>query len=394
MNPPSFALGNIPFYWRMLDDFGADRLGIPDLLPFSFAFRPELQLVTQLENPEVLRWLHRVYRENANVGYLQEGHALALPYGNEFLSFLDELLAKNQLTPQTAMEIGCGGVYLLKMLKARGMTVCGVDPSPVSGEQARQAGIELIADFYPAQGLTRKVDLVFHHNVLEHVADPVKFLQAHHNNLQPGGLIVVAVPDCTEAIEHGDISMMLHEHLAYFDAESLARTFTAAGFEVLDIGRSRYGGVLFGAGHVPVTATRTSIGNTDTGKFDRFCNNATLVINRFDQWMVERSASRCGIGFYVPLRAVPYIATCGRTADHRFFDDDPGIYGKYFAGIKVRVENFNDLKERPVDHLLISSLPFGDRIAQKITAGIEKRINVTLLRDLVSLSPLKSDTSP
>ena len=391
MNPSSFTLGNIPFYWRMLDDYSADRLGIPDLLPFSFAFRSELQLVTQLENPEVLHWLHRVYRENANVGYLQEGHALATPYGDEFLRFLDELLVRNRLAPHTAMEIGCGGVYLLKMLKARGMAVCGVDPSPVSGEQARRAGIELIADFYPASGLTRKVDLMFHHNVLEHVADPVGFLQAHHANLQPGGIIVAAVPDCTEAIERGDISMMLHEHLVYFDADSLARTFAAAGFEVLDIGRSRYGRVLFGAGRVPAEQARASTSVLSDEKFMRFCNQATVATENFRKWLDTSKISECDVGFYVPIRAIPYLAACNQLKGYRFFDDDPGIKGRFFAGIEVSVENFDGLKTWPVDMLLVTSLAFGEKITGKVSAHFGNEISVTRLEDLLPLPTARRD---
>jgi 2-polyprenyl-3-methyl-5-hydroxy-6-metoxy-1,4-benzoquinol methylase len=368
----------------MLDHYGADRLGIPDLLPFSFSFRPELQLVTQLENPEVIHWLRRVYQEDANVGYLQEGHALSVPYGDEFLRFLDQLLVASRMAPRTAMEIGCGGVYLLRMLKARGLEVCGVDPSPVSAEQARRSGIELITEFYPSPSLTRKADLIFHHNVLEHVADPVAFLRAHHANLEPRGLVVTAVPDCSEAIERGDISMMLHEHLVYFDEDSLARTLTAAGFEVLEIGRSRYGGVLFGAGRAPGTAIPESAGVDDHGKFDRFCRNAESAIERFRRWMYEHSAPGRGAGFYVPLRAIPYLAACGRMGGYRFFDDDPGIRGKYFCGVDVPVENFDDLAAHPVDSILVASLAFGEKIAGKMTTRLKDRIRVTLLRDLVA----------
>ena len=381
----SFPLGDVPFYWRMLDDFGADRKGIPDLLPFSFSFRPELQLITQFENSAVLDWLRRVYREDANVGYLQEGHALSVPYGDEFLRFVDEVLDRHQLSPKSAMEIGCGGVYLLKRLRDRGFAVCGIDPSPVSSQQARNAGLELIADFYPSPGLSRRADLLFHHNVLEHVADPVEFLRAHHANLNPGGQVIVAVPDCSEAIERGDVSMMLHEHLVYFDEASLANTFIAAGFEVLDVGRSRFGGVLFGAARMPSVASAVTPlpENPGTAKFDRFRKLADRAIQNFSSWMESHRAAGRSVGFYVPLRAIPYLAACGHLSGYRFFDDDPGIHSKYFAGIRVQVEDFKDLSANPVDHLLVASLAFGEKIATKVKNRFEDNVRTSVLRDIL-----------
>jgi 2-polyprenyl-3-methyl-5-hydroxy-6-metoxy-1,4-benzoquinol methylase len=384
VNGATFELGNVPFYWRMLDSFGADRLGVPDYLPFGFSFRPELQLVIQRPNSAVLGWLNRVYRENANVGYLQDGHALSLPYGEEFLRFLDSQLAQRAPASQRATEIGCGGTYLLKMLKDRGIDVCGVDPSPVSRLHAQRAGIELIEDFYPTRLLSRKADLLFHHNVLEHVSDPVGFLRAHHADLNPDGVVATAVPDCTEHIEHGDLSMMLHEHLAYFDADSLALTLTAAGFRVLDIARSRFGGVLYGAARPGKNVPPTQRAMTDNDKFTRFCRKAERAIRHFGDWVRARVAAPNGLGFYVPLRAIPYLAACGIARGVRFFDDDPGIRGRYFAGIDVPVESFEDLKARPVDHLMICSHAFGARIAERVAQHFGGRIRIALLHELAT----------
>lgn len=80
-------LGLVPFYWRTKPAPGPDGSGIPQRLPFAFAFDRGLQLVIQQRRPEVLDWLHVVYTRDANVGYLQEGHALAESYGNDFLNF-------------------------------------------------------------------------------------------------------------------------------------------------------------------------------------------------------------------------------------------------------------------------------------------------------------------
>jgi SAM-dependent methyltransferase len=274
------------------------------------------------------------------------------------------------------------------MLRDRGLDVCGIDPSPVSSQQAQRAGIALIQDFFPSPRITRKADLMFHHNVLEHVSDPVAFLEAHHANLNPGGLVVTAVPDCSECIEGGDVSMVIHEHLAYFDSDSLARTFAAAGFQDVHVGRSSFGGVLYGSGRAAGnagTAAPAAPGNED--KFSRYCDKARITLARFGDYARRAAAAPHGVGFYVPLRAIPYLSACSLSAPFRFFDDDPGIHGKYFAGVDVPVENFDDLAARPVSHLLVCSFSFGEKIAARVRQHFGPRVQVTLLQDLVAPAP-------
>ena len=73
----SLELGEVPFYWRIKKSITQPPQDIPARLPFAFSFMDDLQLVIQRRDPEVLKWLEHVYREDANVGYLQDGHALA-----------------------------------------------------------------------------------------------------------------------------------------------------------------------------------------------------------------------------------------------------------------------------------------------------------------------------
>ena len=217
-------LGMVPFYWRTKAAAHQPPQDLPDRLPFRFSFEPSLQLIIQQRDAGVLRWLERVYSEDANVGYLQEGHALAQSYGGEFLDFFQRASRVLPRRPATAADIGCGGVYLLQQVKASGLTVKGIDPSPVTVEAGRRAGIEIIQSFYPKPALEEKFDVLFHYDVLEHIEDPVAFLRAHKANLADGGGLVFAVPDCTHHIALGDVSMVLHEHLNYFDKDSLANT--------------------------------------------------------------------------------------------------------------------------------------------------------------------------
>jgi len=374
-------LGLVPFYWRTKSSIDQAPQDIPTVLPFSFTFNEKLQLIIQKRNPEVLDALERVYTENANVGYLQEGHALAQSYGGEFIEFFERATSSLSTPPKSVADIGCGGVYLLQELKKRGLSVKGIDPSPVTVEAGRRAGIEIVPDFYPSDSLTQRFDVLIHYDVLEHVEDPVAFLRSHHSNMLSTGGIIFAVPDCTEHIALGDISMMLHEHLNYYDEESLTNVVRAAGFEPRMLQAAKHGGVLLCfATPQEVNNDSKNIENSGCEKFDRFHENAKTSMQRF-----MRLANSCGdgtLGLYVPLRAFPYLGAFNNTFHLRFFDDDPGLHGRLYDGFDVSVENFSDLVGNPPPNLMICSLAFGDRIAEKLTRESLPFIKVTRWREL------------
>lgn len=374
-------LGMVPFYWRTKPTASHPPYDIPNFLPFRFSFEPDLQLVIQQRDVGVLQWLKRVYSEDANVGYLQEGHALAQSYGGEFLEFFRRACSVLPRRPATAADIGCGGVYLLQQVKASGLSVKGIDPSPLTVEAGRRAGIEIIQSFYPTPALDEEFDVLFHYDVLEHIDDPVAFLRAHKANLSDGGALVFAVPDCTHHIELGDVSMALHEHLNYFDKTSLANTVRTAGFEPVMLETAKHGGVLMCCAVVAGSGQAMEVENFGAWqKFTEFSRQARGSMQRFAD--VAASAQGEELGLYVPLRAFPYLSQVSVDVRFRFFDDDPGLLGRYFDGFDVAIENRAALEERPPSHLMICSLAFGDRIAQRLPESAKRVIQMTLWADL------------
>lgn len=372
-------LGEIQFYWRMASAPAGRGSGVPALLPFAFSFEARLGLLIQERNPSVADWLRRVYEKDENVGYLQEGHALSATYGGGFLDFLDRLISGRAARPRSMADIGCGGVYLLRALKEKGFDVRGVDPSPVTRRAGERAGIPIVEAFYPVPGAPLRCDLIFHYDVLEHVDDPAAFLRAHRADLNRGGCIAFAVPDCSEHIRRGDIAMVLHEHLNYFDAGALEATLRTAGFRPLMIERAASGGVLYCAAEPDDGVVPSS--PADWGRFEAFCGKAEQAMASFRSRVAPLLAS--GLGIYVPLRALPYLSSMRAFKGARFFDDDPGLRGRYFDGFEAPVESFEDLKRSPVQRMLVASLPFGRKIARKIADQFGDAISVTLWDEIL-----------
>jgi 2-polyprenyl-3-methyl-5-hydroxy-6-metoxy-1,4-benzoquinol methylase len=376
----SLELGEVPFYWRVKKAVIQTPYDIPTRLPFAFAFMEDLQLVIQRRNPEVLKWLGRVYKEDANVGYLQEGHALADSYGGEFIEFFWRASALLPKSPASAADIGCGGVYLLQKVMEQGLTVKGIDPSPVTATAGRKAGIEIVPDFYPSPLFKGRFDVLFHYDVLEHVEDPVAFLRAHHGNLSSHGALIFAVPNCSHHIALGDVSMLLHEHLNYFDEDSLARVVRAAGFEPMLLEPACHGGVLLCCAVPMANRTALAMPVKDDSKFQTFRAKAQAALQRFAS--LARQSGQGELGLYVPLRAFPYLTQLAPETRVRFFDDDPGLRGRYYDGFDVAIENRDELASRHPAQVIICSLAFGHKIAARLREKQLDKLRIVMWSEL------------
>lgn len=370
----------LPLYWR-LKEKGSPNI-VPDHMPFEYDFDEGLQLIIQKRNEKTLEYLEEIYKAESNIGYLQDANLIAKPYGVDFMDFITRSLNTWGKGFKNVLEVGCGGCTILAQIKDLGYETIGVDPSPIAKRDGEKKGIRIINEFFPSPLYTDKVDMIFHCDVLEHVSNPVKFLNDQRNQLSENGVIIISLPDCNEGIEKGEISMTMHQHLNYFDNEGLKNTVEAAGLKVLTIETAKYGGSLYCCAINQKENTYKP--KTGRAKFDKFNSiidrNIEKIISKISPVLNDPNKS---VGFYVPLRTLPYVSILGKYSGFRFFDDTHHWYNRAFDGLEVYIENFQDLKNKPVTDLFIMSLTFGDVIKKKITSQIPEIKNVRVLRELL-----------
>ena len=98
------------------------------------------------------------------------------------------------------LDIGCGGGLLSEPMARLGFSVTGVDASPrnigVARAHAEAQGLDIDYRANTAEALIEQgeplFDVVLNMEVIEHVADPARFLQDCVRLLKPGGLMIVA----------------------------------------------------------------------------------------------------------------------------------------------------------------------------------------------------------
>lgn len=152
-------------------------------------------------------------------------------------------LGRETLDGLDVLDVASGNGSFLAVLRGKGATVTGFEPSESECREAAKAGLALInAPFTPSmlpEG--RQYDVVIAGNIFEHVPDPVPFMERLRERLKPGGWLFFQIPN-----DFNDIQLKYLElsgsdawfvappdHLNYWDVPQARRFVDAQGFDVV-----------------------------------------------------------------------------------------------------------------------------------------------------------------
>lgn len=145
------------------------------------------------------------------------------------LKFLSTLLGSDR---GKLLDVGCGEGDFLQAAAREGWRVVGTerDPRRINGGFPVYASVPDTAAQGPFNCIT-----IWH--VLEHVLDPLQCLTEIRDQLAPGGILFVAVPDFggwqAQCFRQAWLHLDVPRHLFHFDKPSLARVLDQAGLEVV-----------------------------------------------------------------------------------------------------------------------------------------------------------------
>ena len=161
--------------------------------------------------------------------------ALAAGRRRMFSRHLDRI--ERLMKPGRVLDVGCATGDFLVVARERGWEPLGVDPSPAR-EQAMAAGLPIVGHtLQDAEVPPASIDLITFWDVLEHVPDPVDQLRRARELLKPEGLVAITVPNAGSALARVSGRRWFGyktagEHLQFFTAPTLQRTFAAASMAV------------------------------------------------------------------------------------------------------------------------------------------------------------------
>ncbi|MEK9175089.1 MAG: class I SAM-dependent methyltransferase [Patescibacteria group bacterium] len=134
---------------------------------------------------------------------------------------------------KTLLEIGSHeGLFLNEALKT-GMTVFGIEPNRKAAATAQQNGINVFCGTLEEFKTDRAYDVVVLFHVLEHFEDPRGALEKIYSLINPGGLLVLEVPNIASypaCKNEKNWEYINDEHVSYFSPDTIKKLLLSVGF--------------------------------------------------------------------------------------------------------------------------------------------------------------------
>ena len=244
----STDFAKLPFYY----EFSGQRLQGTRCRSCDLMFldpQPTPEQLERLYGKEYFTERPNYDRTQQDLKFIEEGEKRDL---NQIKpdKFTDYMLAHYPGRQFRYLEVGCGPGYTLKSLQSLGWTTHGLEISAHAAEFARRSlhlpvvtgNIETTEDFHENQ-----FDLAYMGDVLEHLLSPSATLAKFHRILEPGGLLVLALPSVlnlpTVRLGFAAYGLLGKQrrmdippyHLFEFTPATIRKMLMKEGFEVVDL---------------------------------------------------------------------------------------------------------------------------------------------------------------
>ena len=143
--------------------------------------------------------------------------------------------------PGRVLDIGCGRGQFLDQLRSLGWQALGAELNAHAACHAREV-LHLdvtVGPFDPRAYAPHSLDAIVLWHVLEHLPHPDQVFQSAANLLQPGGILVIAVPNFASWQARfsgtGWFHLDIPRHLSHFSESWLRTRLAAVGFRIAEV---------------------------------------------------------------------------------------------------------------------------------------------------------------
>ncbi|MDZ7289379.1 MAG: class I SAM-dependent methyltransferase [candidate division KSB1 bacterium] len=173
-----------------------------------------------------------------NIHHTSRGTLSQYRGGKEFALWLNNIAPEGIL-----LDVGCAeGFFLFGVKENSNWQAEGVEIIEGAVAFARQRlGLTIYHGPLDAlHGMPERFDVIRMNNVLEHVQNPVRFLEKTHELLKPSGRVFCSTPNGFQdghflktANKHGLRFNLLENHFFYYHPQTLRKMFEACGFKII-----------------------------------------------------------------------------------------------------------------------------------------------------------------
>ncbi len=292
-----------------------------------------------------------------------------------------EFIGRHGLTGKKVVEIGCGRGEFLSILHQLPVDAHGIEFSEEAVRHCRESGLR-VSRGYPdaASGDIPggPFDAFFLLMFLEHMPDPGASLRAIRDQLAPGGIGLIEVPNFDMMVRERLFSEFVSDHLLYFSRETLLSTLRWNGFEVIGTEELRDDYVLSVA-----VRKREPL---DLSEFSLCQETISQQLAKFVAGYPDRRVAVWGAGH----QALTVLALSGIAPSIRYVvDSAPFKQGKLTPATHLPVVPPSTLASDPVEAVIVMAASYSDEVADIIAREHGSRMQTAILRQksLEILSP-------
>ena len=326
-----------------------------------------LQL-THAVNPELI-YTHYLYVSGTSNTYVE--------YMKWYAHFVHEQFRN---WPTTVLDIGCNDGSQLDAFKKIGFDTYGVDPAKNLHETSTAKGHKVVCDFWPTeQGFNTQFDVITAQNSFAHNPDPLGWLLSAVKRLKDDGKIFISTSQA-DMVLNGEFDTIYHEHINYFNAESMRRLAKRAGLHLVDVVKTPIHGTsyIFVLAKKPSTpyrmdnilATERSLGLQDPATYTKWADGVRDLITRLKDQIDTYRNYYTVVGYGAAAKGMTLINASDIHLDC-VIDDNPLKQGLYCPGTAIPVVSIDWLDQvRDKDTIVFVPLAwnFYKEIKKKILA--------------------------
>lgn len=154
-------------------------------------------------------------------------------------------IKNNRIAPEEKIvyEIGCAAGCILKAFQNIGCKVAGTDYNKELVEFGKTKGLDLRIGGAECFKGSEPADIFILNHVLEHVTNPIEFLNDIKKILKDDGILFIGIPTLETILadyKNNIFHYLQNAHIFYFSKNTIIYTLECAGFSCRQISRSQF----------------------------------------------------------------------------------------------------------------------------------------------------------
>jgi SAM-dependent methyltransferase len=152
-----------------------------------------------------------------------------------YADFVTEQFPKPMLG--AVLDIGCNDGSQLDAFKRLGYMTFGIDPAENLHPISSAKHFHVWCDFFnkeSADKMHHNFTVITTQNAFAHIPDPLTYLKLCKDLLRDEGKIFISTSQA-DMVLNGEFDTIYHEHISYYNAESMRRLAERAGLHLIDV---------------------------------------------------------------------------------------------------------------------------------------------------------------